>query len=56
MISLNCLADFGNLIRIAHDFHPRSGIIDKGVERDQTQAGSQCSRSVDPIQSDKSFR
>ena len=33
---LELLLDFGNLIRIVHDFHSRGGVIDKGIERNQT--------------------
>jgi len=33
---LELFLDFGNLIGIVHDFHSRSGIVDKRVERDQT--------------------
>ena len=45
----------GDFIRIIHDFHSQGGIIDKRVERNQTQTGFQGGRSISSVQSDKSF-
>jgi hypothetical protein len=53
--SLEFLLHGGDLIWILDDFHPKRGIIDKGIQRNQAQTGFERRRRVNSVEPDQAL-